>query len=200
MFEDPFKSKLSNGWSWVREDPKAWRIDDDGLHVRALPGTLWLAANSAKNVLLRAVPDANGFTLEATVANAPAQGGEQAGLIAYRDDDNYVKLVKEFLDGKQWIVLAREEGAKGAPVAKIPVDGKAPARLRLEITATEAIASAQADAGDAGEWKPIGKCPLAGEASSPLKVGLVAHGGSQDADRWATFRDFRIATSARPTP
>src|SRR4051812_15847989 len=70
MFQDAFKSKLGAGWSWVREDAKGWRIDDDGLHIRAMPGTLWKETNNARNVLLRPAPtDAAEFALEVSVTN-----------------------------------------------------------------------------------------------------------------------------------
>jgi hypothetical protein len=34
LFEDPFRSPLAEGWSWVREDPAGWRSTDLGLEVR----------------------------------------------------------------------------------------------------------------------------------------------------------------------
>ena len=37
LFTEPFVDKLADGWSWVREDPKGWRLDK-GLSSYALPG------------------------------------------------------------------------------------------------------------------------------------------------------------------
>ena len=31
VFAELFDGKLAKGWSWVREDPKAWRIDNGTL-------------------------------------------------------------------------------------------------------------------------------------------------------------------------
>ena len=52
LFQDDFKGKLGAGWSWLREDPKAWRATEHGLEVRVQPGNMWGPANNAKNVLL----------------------------------------------------------------------------------------------------------------------------------------------------
>ena len=35
-FEDKFDSKLDKEWSWLHEEPKAWRMGKDGLEIQAL--------------------------------------------------------------------------------------------------------------------------------------------------------------------
>jgi hypothetical protein len=52
IFEDPFDSKLAKEWSWLREDPKTWRIGKEGLEIRVLPGH----GTQRKNILLRPAP------------------------------------------------------------------------------------------------------------------------------------------------
>src|SRR5438128_1520166 len=64
LFRDTFKGKLGEGWKWVREDAKRWRVGDRGLEVCIHPGNMWGPANDAKNVLVRRVPDAGGKPLE----------------------------------------------------------------------------------------------------------------------------------------
>ena len=56
LFEEHFKGRLSDGWSWVREDRDAWELGDGVLRVRAAPGNLWEAENNARNLLLRPAP------------------------------------------------------------------------------------------------------------------------------------------------
>ena len=62
-----------------------------------------------------------GLTIEVSVCNQPVLQGEQAGLIWYVDDANYIKLVKESPDNRIWIVLAREEHDEPALVDEVPV-------------------------------------------------------------------------------
>src|SRR3989442_832833 len=57
LFQDDFRGKLGEGWSWRREHPRAWRVTERGLEVRIEPGNMWGPANNASNVLLRAAPD-----------------------------------------------------------------------------------------------------------------------------------------------
>src|SRR5438552_10908801 len=57
FFQDQFKGKLGEGWSWVREHPGFWRVANEVLEIRIEPGNMWGPANNAKNVLLHPVPD-----------------------------------------------------------------------------------------------------------------------------------------------
>ena len=38
IFEDNFENKLAEGWSWLRENPDHWRIQNNGLEIRVVPG------------------------------------------------------------------------------------------------------------------------------------------------------------------
>ena len=40
VFEETFNGKLDKDWSWVREEPKAWRMDNHTLILRTLPGVM----------------------------------------------------------------------------------------------------------------------------------------------------------------
>src|SRR5204862_4744081 len=57
LFSDNFTNGLARGWTWLREDPKAWRTTEHGLEVLLQPGNMWGPANDARNVLVRAAPD-----------------------------------------------------------------------------------------------------------------------------------------------
>src|ERR1035438_8239329 len=56
LFQDDFRGKLGEGWSWVREHHEAWRITEHGLEVRIEPGNMWGPQNDAKNLLVRPAP------------------------------------------------------------------------------------------------------------------------------------------------
>ncbi|HEY1339027.1 MAG TPA: hypothetical protein VGF59_16040, partial [Bryobacteraceae bacterium] len=82
LFHDSFRSKLADGWRWVREDPKHWRAGERGLEVHVQPGNMWGPANDAKNVLLRDAPDPErqGVEITAAVSNRPTSQYEQVDL------------------------------------------------------------------------------------------------------------------------
>ena len=195
IFEDTFDKKLADGWTWVREDKTAWRVETDGLHVRNQFGTLWGKGNDARNVLLRALPDAKGESLaiDVTVRHKPLINAEQAGLIYHLDDDHYVKLIFEALEGKSWIVMAREVGGEGNVVGKVPLPSDAP-RLRLVIDPDSLRGQFL---GKDEKWEDVGKCDFPGDetARKTARIGLVCHGGPHEVERWARFNDFAISAA-----
>ncbi len=46
-FEDDFLGRLGEGWWWVREDVKGWRVTGEGLEVRMQPGNKQRCAEPA---------------------------------------------------------------------------------------------------------------------------------------------------------
>src|SRR5580765_7330298 len=67
VFQDDFKGKLAEGWTWLREHREAWRTTDHGLEVQIEPGNLWGPANNARNVLVRPAPESAESELEISV-------------------------------------------------------------------------------------------------------------------------------------
>lgn len=193
LFEDPFGAMLADGWSWVREDAKAWRLEGGTLHVRALPGSLWEKENTAKNVLVRALPPVDGpVAVEVTVLSAPVIQGEQAGLLLYGDDDHYIKLVREFTDNALMAVMVVEDGTR---LAVVGAKQKLPAgeSVSLRLVRAKGKLTGQYRGAD-GTWKEVGTC----DAPSWVKVALFAHGAPPpETDRWARFAGFRVT---KPVP
>ena len=104
LFEERFAAKPGEGWTWLRENPPAWRIADGGLEIRVEPG----AAGNVKNALLRKLPDRSKgqFAAEVTVTfkTPPTNQFEQAGFTFYHGGKNGFKLVHEQIDGKTYII------------------------------------------------------------------------------------------------
>jgi len=187
-FEDKFAGKLDQAWNWVNEQPGAWKVADGALHLRTLPGTLWGETNNAHNFLLHPLGErTEGVATRVTVRNHPQLIGEQAGLIWYYDDDNYIKLVKESLEGEQWIVLAREEGGQPALVDRTRLSAET-AQLQLVLLGAELHGQFRCSPED--DWQEVGLCALVGDAEP--RVGVFTHGGPDEIERWAELRDFSI--------
>lgn len=192
-FEEKFAGKLSDGWSWVREDASGWKLDGGALKIKAQPGTIWYKKNDAKNILVRKPPIAGTETapiaIEVIVDNAPVTNAEQCGLLLYCDDSNYVKLIRECNKGKPGIVLARE--SKGIPESIPPKEEpKGPIHLKLVWSGAKVSGSYKA----AGDWVELGDYDM---PEGDVKVALAAHGAPADADRWATFTSLKISKAAK---
>jgi len=189
LFRDEFKSRLAEGWSWIREDKSAWRVSERGLEVRIQPGNMWGSANNATNVLFRPLPNTtNSIEISVTAENRPTEQYEQADLVWYYDDSHMVKLGQELVDGKLSIVMGREETDKTSTMAIIPIQS---AVVHLRFIAKENSIRGEFRLGDEKEWRVAGQCDLPRNGSLP-KASLQVYQGPKTVERWARFTDFRI--------
>jgi regulation of enolase protein 1 (concanavalin A-like superfamily) len=196
IFQDNFDGKLGDGWKWVREQADAWKASSNGLTMRTLTGTLWGETNTARNLLLRPVPVDGDFATEVTVSIHSALDSEQAGLILYGGDGDYIKLVDEFKGPQPFLILAREEKDNAKEIGRIPApDG----RITLRLVSHRGWIRAQARAEGAGGWQTVAECPAL--TTGQLQVGVFTHIFPGQTDRSAQFQNFRLLNeSAIPKP
>ena len=178
VFREPFDGRLADGWSWVREDPKGWKIDQGALVVHTSTGGLWMKDNNATNILLRAPDAKDAYAFEALVENEPTNAYEHAGLVWYVGDDDYVVLNKEKVGARQVVQLVFEkEGKPKVGFAEKPYDGKA-VWLRMEVADGKAVGKYRAT--DKDDWQTLGQCDL--PAKGDARVGLLTGYGAKDSD------------------
>ena len=191
VFQDDFKGKLAEGWTWRREHRPAWRVTTNALEVRIEPGNMWGPANDAKNVLLRPAPEVGDGELEisVTVETHPTNQYEQADLVWYYDDSNMVKLGRELVDGKLSIVMGREQGDKTRTLALIPIQAEF-VRLKLIVKGNE-IRGQYLLAG-AEKWQDASHCDLPGPPNPKPKISLQFYQGPTDSEHWAKVTEFRV--------
>ncbi len=190
LLEEHFDGRLQAGWQWVREDQAEWRIRDNQLEVRSQPGRIW-GGNDAKNVLLRGPLKPQNLAASVNVAHKPAEKWEQAGLLWYVDDDNFVKLISEHIDGKMYVVTAREQGGQGTVVGKIEVPA-ANLQLRLRVQAGRLTGQWRLQPGD--PWSDAGTCEF--DAKGEPRFGLFTQNGPPNEIRWVRFDDFAVCALA----
>lgn len=191
---DVKRATLSDAYSWVREDPARWSATSkDAVTLRAGANGLWATQNAAVNMLLTPQPAAEKTVLDVTLDGATVAGYEEAGLIFYVGDDDYVALHRKHAAGSPVLALVTE--TKGSPNENTRVAAPADAviRLRLERAGSTFTASYSID-GQA--YKTIGSIvnPTVGDAA---RVGVMAAGSSTGAGTPFTFRDFTIDGAAQ---
>lgn len=184
-FEDTFDGPLKDSWQWIREDKSDWQLKDGGLEVRSQPGRIW-GGNDAENLLLRPFSSRPRQAASIDVAHRPAEKWEQAGLLWYVDDDNFVKLISEQIDGKMYVVTARELAGRGSVVGKIEVP-TANLRLRLLVEGDRVTGQWRVHPDDA--WSTSGVCDFAAERP---RFGLFTQNGSATVNRTVRFDNFAI--------
>jgi regulation of enolase protein 1 (concanavalin A-like superfamily) len=187
LFEEQFAAELGKGWSWVREDPKAWRIDKGALVLRTLPGYLHAKHNDSKNILLRPLPESDRpLAVEVYVESEPKVQFEHAGVVWYVDDDNYVSLFQEVLGGAVELQMVTEKDAKPRfAVAKHDAKG---VWMRLVIAGGKITTQFEPSENEA--WKTVGQSDI--PAAGAARVGVMAGGAPKEAERYVRFRAFWI--------
>lgn len=86
---------MGKQWIWVRENPANRKFDAayGKLVITSEEGDVSTSVNNARNLLLQSAN--SDWTIESKISSSrkPAGFTENAGIIAYQDDDNFVKLV-----------------------------------------------------------------------------------------------------------
>jgi regulation of enolase protein 1 (concanavalin A-like superfamily) len=189
VFTEPFAEKLAKGWSWVREDAKAWRIDKGVLVIKTSTGGLWQKDNNNRNILLRALPETKErIAVEVLLENEPTNAFEHAGLVWYGDDDHYVKLLREKVGAKVIVqMVAETDGKPKVGFAEKPFEPKT-VWLRMELAAGKAKGLFRATEKD--DWQVLGQCDLPMKDSP--RIGLVTGYAPKAPEHEARFSKFRI--------
>src|SRR5690606_41708725 len=78
------------------------------LRIPADTGDLWENLNSTRNSLFRDLP-ANWTSIRTRLTFASTQDTQQAGLVVYQDDDNYVQVTRAHVGGQN-VSFVRESG------------------------------------------------------------------------------------------
>ncbi|WP_246241505.1 glycoside hydrolase family 3 C-terminal domain-containing protein [Draconibacterium mangrovi] len=91
---DEFNGAVGSQWQWIRENAATHSLsaNDGSLTITSEVGDVSEGTNNAKNILLQSAN--NDWTAETklTASRMPSQP-ENAGILAYQDDDNFVKLM-----------------------------------------------------------------------------------------------------------
>jgi len=183
-----FEGKLELDWKPLRADPTHFSLEKypgmltivtqfGGIHRDALGSGL----PPAKNIFLldNPFPDECGFVVTTCIDSfRPTRPWQQAGLIIYDDDDNYVKWVCQSSRGgePEWNLL--RETAGESFITKHPVDHSLEGKVWLRVTARgnhhEYATSVNGKTFTSRGELPWGDGP-------PKRIGLAAkNGGRQD--------------------
>jgi beta-glucosidase-like glycosyl hydrolase len=86
---------LGKQWSWIRENKNNWSLSKmpGSLVIKGQKGDITGASNTAENMLLQSANSDWTVLTKVTFSRKPSAYNQQGGLIAWQDDDNYVKLV-----------------------------------------------------------------------------------------------------------
>jgi len=194
-WSDHFDKGFNDPWSWVREDPTHWSLDDrpEYMQITTQEGGLPGDSNDAHNLLLRPAPSTD-WQIGTRVLFTPTQDYQIAGLLLYADDDNWMLFGRAFCDvpdvcAGNGIYFEHEEAGSF-------VGTKYATAVPLPYLANLQVARAGSDYwGFYGEdgiyWRLIGH-HVAGPGLVPTRVGLAAYNQSAEAEIDAAFDSFGL--------
>ncbi|MFF5230826.1 ThuA domain-containing protein [Dactylosporangium sp. NPDC000521] len=202
---DEFTGSTLDHCRWnaiVREDSTKYRVSNGALQIDVPNGDVYGADNSnPSNFILQKAPTGD-FTLDTKVDGSLFnEQYQQAGLIVYGDDDNYVKF--DFVvDNQAGQTVSRriEFRSEIAGAVQNPQPGAnnltaAVWYLRLAKAGNVYTASYSADGVTYTPLEPLTNAAVATGA----KVGLYTLGAGQKASKPASFDYFRISTAVADT-
>lgn len=165
---------LDPGWAWVREDNTHWSLlaRPGFMRITTETGDLTGATDTARNLLLRIAPSGD-FTVTTLLEFSPGQEMQQAGLLLYVDDANYLRLsrLRQASQGGDAVQLAREIGG----VVTTQQIGALSTRLYLRLNRTKRDWAA-AFSLDGALWTEVGHL-VAVPLAAP-RLGLAAWNGA----------------------
>jgi regulation of enolase protein 1 (concanavalin A-like superfamily) len=186
---EPFNEKFRLNWKPVRPDQKHVSLtrNKGKLTITTQQGTIHADEQNrnepkAKNIYLINNPlagDADFEILTCISGFTPKQLYQQAGLLCYDDDDNYIKLTYEFDVNKGKgtdLALVRETNAVSKhDRAPSPADAK---KLWLRLTRRKGEYE-YASSGDGKTWTVHGEVSWGDKEKAPARMGIIAKNGGQ---------------------
>ncbi|MEE6273327.1 family 16 glycoside hydrolase, partial [Georgenia sp. MJ206] len=186
----------------VRENAETLNVEDGALVLPTGSYDMYGGNTNAENLVLRPAPEgAWSATTEMTLS--PVNAYQQAGLMLYGNDANFVKLALiRTPDGLGYEYIRQADGqpVDGGEIDRIslPEDHPATVLVRMESDGTVVRASVSTD-GEA--WEPLGRArPLAGIPDPHVGVYALNGGGAGVPVIDARFESFTLATPVEVGP
>ena len=196
---DAFSGARLDGCRWnriVRYDGGGLHVGGGALHLELTGGDILGARNTGPaNLVLQPAP-AGAWTIETTVRVPLRSGSQQAGLVAYRNDGDYVKLVAEAAPAARSV-----SGCSARP--GMPSPGTLPRRWRRGRGATPtgyasrepARAIPPSGASNGVSWRRLGSV-VNTRLANGAAYGLLALGPGREGRR-PTRRSSTFASGGR---
>jgi beta-glucosidase len=186
--------RLEPAWSWLRPDPATAHFVSGSLVLGAQPGDL--TTHTARNVLLQ--PALGDWAIETrmTLNLPPHADTQQAGIIAYQDDGDYLKLDWEYRSGAPRLTETSTDSLSGAPVGQILASLPTAGRIGTSVWLRMVKRGPRYTTYYSADGVHFAQLYSVGASLSDVKVGLFALSGASTLnDLSAAFDYFRLSQS-----
>lgn len=199
---DDFATDYLDGrWTFLKEDSSRWSLTakPGSMQIQAGPGSLeGLWTNNLRNIMVMPSPAAD-FEASVRVDFEPTAEGQESGLLAYQDDNNYISISRKYSaskNGRIYVMKKEQNGAATEVAFKFDPTYREAVSFKLVKMGDKYIAYVRNDKSD---WFLIGEADGA-QLTNP-SVGLFAtKAKSSNPDIAALFDDFVYKPVIKPLP
>jgi regulation of enolase protein 1 (concanavalin A-like superfamily) len=195
---------LDPKWTVVRPDPANQTVGGGSLTITPEAGDLVTTSNNAKNLVLQPALGNWTITSKLTFGAVPNAPNDQGGIIAYQDDDNYLKFDLEAASATDLeLRTSLEDSLQTNPAVSsnpiqvnqtlnsTPMNGVLPTDNTIWLRMTKhGYTYTTSYSVDGNTWVPVWST---GATLSNLKVGLLAFGGAATTGPKVAFDYFHVA-------
>ena len=196
---------LDPKWTVVRPDPANLKVGGGSLTITPEAGDLVTTSNNAKNVVLQPALGDWTMTSKLTFSAAPNAPTQQGGIIAYQDDDNYLKFDLEAASSSDLeLKTSLEDSRQSNPAVSsnpiqvnqtlnsTPMNGVLPSDNTIWLRMTKhGYTYTTSYSLDGSTWVPVWST---GATLSNIQVGLLAFGGAATTGPQVSFDYFHIGS------
>lgn len=197
-FTDNFAGQLDADWQWQHEIAANWSLDTapDSLQILTSGASLY-GDSTPDNLLYRPAP-AGDFEIITEVDFAPVQNFQQAAILIFADEDNFILLNRGFCDGPtcpgSGVFLDKEQG--GAVVQGTPRASFNSSHTYLKLRKRGNI-YAGFYSEDGENWVLLGQLE---HGITPQYVGLTANNSNDAQEARSLPANFAFFTLAPDDP
>ena len=159
-------------WSVVRRDDQFLSVEGGSLNLNAQPGEdIHGGATGQRNIVLQDLPDSGPWTATARVTWNPTVNFQNAGLVIYTDDGNWIKSGMVWANGRAFEAF-KELNNTPSGLGSATVDASFPSTFYVRFTSDGTTVRAQRSA-DGQTWTNTGNATNLSGLTNP-KVGMYA--------------------------
>lgn len=132
-FTQMTEEQIYGSWTIVNENADNWTADADGLTISTASGDTYATYNDAENIFLQ-TPQYDNWTMDTKIVlpYGFTTNYQQAGLIAWNSNADYVKLGYEYKSSGDHVQFSEEYGDSFSAINSITNDNLTEMYLRME--------------------------------------------------------------------
>jgi beta-glucosidase-like glycosyl hydrolase len=199
-------------WHWLRESPKGWSLSKQAgsLVIVSDSGDIAENSNIAKNILLQSANTDWTMETKLVCSRKPSGFSQNAGILAYQDDDNFVRLAYRASFSRRGfggpgaageqpgaVELLVENGGDQKSAVTLSMEGiiQSNNTLILKLVKKGNVYTAYCSA-DGKKFEKVGTADV---VLKNINAGLIVCDGAMPA-RFAGFRRFMPQSNEPKTP